>query len=39
MLTDEWLSSLTIYKHTAANVDNVTTKFEQQKGRRLAFCL
>ena len=33
------LAILHIRKHKDVNVDNVITKFAQQKGRRLALCL
>ena len=37
---ERWaISSLAIYKHKDVNVDNIITKFVQQKGRYLALCL
>ena len=33
------ISSLAIYKHKDVNVDNIITKFVQQKERCLALCL
>ena len=33
------LAILHIRKHKDVNVDNVITKFAQQKGRRIALCL
>ena len=37
---ERWaISFLAIYKHKDVNVDNIITKFVQQKGRYLALCL